>query len=168
MAAPTNPFQNRRWMNQSQPRWLQYATWLLYWSAFWSLISLFDGALRIGGAGLLGLISVVLRIAEIPLAVFGASEMAMYHKRGYPMALAAAFIPAATRFLSIIGVFGGPAVVPYVGFTENVGIIDVIRFTVFPVGGSLGSIVSYAFEVALIVFLLHPESRRYAKIWINE
>ncbi|MGI9578118.1 MAG: hypothetical protein ACR2OH_07975 [Microthrixaceae bacterium] len=167
MTAPTNPFQNRRWMNQSQPRWLQYATWLLYWSALWSFIYLFDSNLRIAGAGLLGIVAFVLAVAQIPLAVFGASEMAMYKKRGYPMALAAAFIPAAIRLLSGLGALGAVSAIPGGEITE-IGIFDVIRYTVFPVGGSLSSIISFAFEVALIVFLLHPDSRRYAKLWINE
>jgi hypothetical protein len=167
MTAPTNPFQNRRWMNQSQPRFLQYATWLLYWSALWSFIYLFDSNLRIAGAGILGIVAFVLAVAQIPLAIFGASEMAMYKKRGYPMALAAAFIPATIRLLGGLGALGATTIIPG-GELAKVTLFDVIRFTVFPVGGSLSSIISFAFELALIIFLLHPESRRYAKLWINE
>ena len=157
MTAPTNPFQNRRWFNQSQPRWLQYATWLLYWSAFWGLITVLDtGAILPGSSGgIRGLLLWAFLIAQIPLAVFGASEMAMYHKRGYAMALIAAFIPAASRLVFLIG-------------QESVNLLEVVRWTIFPVDGSFRSLISFAFEAGLIVCLLHPVSRRYAKVWINE
>lgn len=145
---------DRRWINPSQPRWLQYATWLVYWSAFWAFVSAVDGGTAIPTAPGRGFLLTILTLAIIPLAVFGGSDMAMGKRRGYYMCIAVAFLPFITRFVGLVG---------------ELQAIDVMRWTLFPVtADSLGSVLGFAFEVFLIFCLFHQESRRYARIWLDD
>lgn len=147
-------FSDRRWTNPSQPRWLQYATWLVYWSAFWALIGVADaGTLSPVASGRAPILTVI-ALATIALAVFGGSEMAMGKRRGYYMCIAVALVPFFSRFVATVGEF-------------QVG--EVLRWTLFPVSATrLSSVISFAVEVFLLFCLFHDESRRFAKIWLDD
>ena len=141
-----NFLEDRRWFNQAQPRPLQYATWLLYWSAVWSLLRILErrSLLPVGEA--VEIILWAFAIAVIPLAVLGASDMAMYRRRGCTMAWIAALLPAAGRAVDALSALGEVARSPY--GTGEWDVALVLRHTFFPVRG-FGSFVSYAFEIAL-------------------
>jgi hypothetical protein len=76
----------RRWFNPNVPQTLYIAQFLLYFDAFWALLSV------LGPVGPLGLISV-------GAYVYGAYGIANEQKRGYQVAVAASFIPLAMRLL---------------------------------------------------------------------
>lgn len=154
-------FTNRRWINPSQPRFLQYATWLVYWRAFWGFVQALDGqALPPGGwKGLVW----VLVIATIPLAIFGGSDMAMGKRRGYYMCVAVAFIPAVIRLVESLSLMTAPN-----AFVANYGLGDAVRYVVFPVDANrMNTLIGFAFEVFLIFCLFQTDSRRYAKLWLD-
>lgn len=146
-----NFFSNRRWFNPSQPKYLQWATWLVYFAAFWNFVALVDGA-RFTSDARIGVI-IVLLMASIPLAVLGGSDMAMGRRRGYYMCLAVAFLPAVMRYLATVG---------------NYGALEVMRWTLFPFVNGLRSVINWLFEVGLVVCVLHPVSRAYVKVWITD
>jgi hypothetical protein len=147
-------FSDRRWINPSQPRWLQYATWLTYWSAFWAFVNAIDGGTLAPSTPGRRFILTIFALATIPLAVLGGSDMAMGKRRGYYMCIAVAFLPFVSRFATYVGL-SGP--------------LEVMRATLFPVyAESLSSLLNFAFEVFLIFCLFHQESRRYARIWLED
>ncbi|MEI2699263.1 MAG: hypothetical protein V9E94_13340 [Microthrixaceae bacterium] len=74
----------RRWFNPNVPQTLYIAQFLLYFDAFWMALGVLFG----GGLGLLGLIA-------LAAYVYGAYGIANEQKRGYQVAVVAAFIPLA-------------------------------------------------------------------------
>jgi hypothetical protein len=125
----------RRWFNPNVPQTLYVAQFLLYFDAFWALLSVF------GPVGLLGVISVA-------AYVYGAYGIANELKRGYQVAVFAAFIPIILRTIAAV-LFGD-------------GLVAEIGFIVFS-----NNILNVIFEYALIALLLHPMSREHQKIWFS-
>jgi uncharacterized membrane protein (UPF0136 family) len=134
----------RKWLDRMQPQTLQIATWLLYINAFFGLVELVDG----GGVlhyfrnrYSLGFLFGLLIIAAY---VVGGFLMANERKLGWRVSVAAAASPFALTF---------------VAYTQ---IGASWRYRLF--GGSL---LSFAFDVALIALLLHPQSREHQRIWYH-
>lgn len=133
---------NRQWFNNSLPQMLQIAVFLLYWGAFWSVISFFDA---LSGAPLPLLL---VAIAVIPLQILGGVGLAEGRKQGYQLAVAAAFAPFAVRALTVI--FDGD------------GLIGAFRYVLLG-----GSFINFMFEAALVALIIHPKSRDHAKVWFR-
>ncbi len=125
----------RRWFNPNVPQTLYVAQFLLYFDAFWALLGIFGG----GGLGVLGLIA-------LAAYVYGAYGIANEQKRGYQVAVFAAFIPLGLRLLQfLLGVEGAD-----------------LGYVLFSV-----SILTVIFQYALIALLLHPMSREHQKVWFS-
>ena len=105
----------------------------MYFDAFWMALGVLFG----GGLGLLGLIA-------LAAYVYGAYGIANEQKRGYQVAVVAAFIPLALRAL--------------VFMTGNASLM----FVLFS-----GNVLNVIFEYALIALLLHPMSSEHQKIWFS-
>ncbi len=123
----------RRWFNANLPQTLYIAQFLLYFDAFFLALGILFG----GGLGLLGLVA-------LGASVYGAYGIANELKRGYQVAIVAAFLPLALRVL----VYAlGDASIGFILFSDN--ILNVI------------------FQYALIALLLHPMSRNHQKVWFS-
>ena len=110
---------------------------LLYFSAFWAVLGVFLG----GGLGILGLLI-------LAGTVYGAAGIASEKKLGYQVAVFVSFLPIVLRLIVAIG--------------DDDGLFGNIAF-VF-----LGwNLVNTLFEYALIVLLLHSQSREHQKIWFD-
>jgi hypothetical protein len=102
----------RRWFNPNVPQTLYVAQFLLYFDAFWALLSLF------GPLGLLGLIS-------LGAYLYGAYGIANEQKRGYQVAVVASFLPLALR--TIAAVLVGDGLIGDLGYILTAGsILNVI------------------------------------------
>jgi hypothetical protein len=102
----------RRWFNPNVPQTLYIAQFLLYFDAFWALLSV------LGPVGPLGLISV-------GAYVYGAYGIANELKRGYQVAVFASFIPIILR--TIASVLFGDGLFADIGFILFSGnVINVI------------------------------------------
>jgi len=141
----------RRWFNPSLPQMLQIAVFLLYFEAFFGLLDVFD---RIGGG--YWIITKAVVVAIVPLGVLGGLGVSEERKRGWILAVAAAFGPFVWRLLVVTQArINLPSFVQYGAGTM---VKDVL------IGGSL---LSFVFEAALLVLLLHPKSREHVKIWFR-
>ncbi|MGH9119444.1 MAG: hypothetical protein ACRD0A_16690 [Acidimicrobiales bacterium] len=135
--------ETRRWVNPTQPQTLQIAVWLCYLEA--AFVLLFASPEHIfyvfPAPGLL-------RIAMTAALAGGAFLIANDRKWGYRLALAAALVPLLARLLLGLGIS--------------------FRF------GSIGSTnplsynaIGLLFEIALVVLLLHPQSREHERVWFK-
>ena len=113
------------------PQTLYVAQFLLYFDAFWALLSVF------GPVGLLGLVSVA-------AYVYGAYGIANELKRGYQVAVFASFIPLILRTIAAM-LFGD-------------GIIGDLGFIVFS-GNVLNVIFEYAL-IALLLHPMSREHQK--------
>ena len=139
----------RKWIDRMHPQTLGIATWLLYLDGVFATLGFLDktnefGSLRVIGpiTGLVGLVSCI-------CFFLGGFLMANGKLLGWYLGIAASFSPLLARF--IISVHQ-----QNIGYT--ISLID--RIT----GGDL---VGFMFEAALVVLLLHPMSRSYARIWLR-
>jgi hypothetical protein len=126
---------DRRWFNPNVPQTLYVAQFLLYFDAFWALLSLF------GRVGLLGLIS-------LAAYIYGAYGIANEQKRGYQVAVVAAFLPLVLRAVAAV-LFGD-------------GIVAELGFILFS-----NNVINVIFQYALIALLLHPMSQEHQKLWFR-
>ena len=129
----------RRWFNSSLPQTLQIANILLYLDAFFLLIGI------LGGRRGLNVIALVILAASLAAYVLGGLGLANEEKRGYPVAVVAAFSPFILR--------------AYLSFST--GTIDLGFISGFSAPLNL------LFEVALIALLLHTQSKSYVKTWFH-
>ena len=134
----------KKWFDRMQPQTLQIATWLLYFDGFFGLVDLLDGSgemyylrLRYPGGILIGL-------AIIGLYAAGGLLMANDKRIGYRLSVAAAVSPFVVNFVVY----------------SDVGAS--LRYRLFGSG-----IIGFAFDVALIALLLHPQSKEHQRIWSN-
>ena len=139
----------RKWIDRMHPQTLGIAIWLLYLDGVFATLGFLDktnefGSLRVIGpiTGLVGLVSCI-------CFFLGGFLMANGKLLGWYLGIAASFSPLLARF--IISVHQ-----QNIGYT--ISLID--RIT----GGDL---VGFMFEAALVVLLLHPMSRSYARIWLR-
>ena len=139
----------RKWFDRMHPQTLGIATWLLYIDGVFSTLGFLDksnefGALRIIGpmTGLVGLLSC--------LFLFGSGFLMANGKLlGWYLGIAASLSHLLARF--IISAYQEDY-----GFTYSLA----DRIT----GGDL---ISFMFEATLVVLLLHPMSRSYARTWFR-
>lgn len=135
-----------RWFNSRLPQTLVIAQFLLYFDAFFALLAVVTG----GGIGLLGLL-------VIAGSVYGAAGIASELRKGYYAAIAVSFLPLALRLIVALGAFGG--------------LFGNLSWVLLQVGAEdprLGSdIIGAMFQYALIVVLLHAQSREHTKIWFS-
>lgn len=132
----------RRWYNPRLPQTLVISQWLLYFNAFWALVAVLTGGVMgsaIGAALLLG---------TLGANVFGAYGIANELKRGYQVAVVAAFLPIAVRLVIVV--------------ISGASIVRNLRFILVP-----GDIISAIFVYALIALLLHQQSREHQRIWFH-
>ncbi len=147
--------QGRRWFNPSLPQTLQIAVILLYFNAFFAALDLLSVVFK--AWGLVGIVVKVAIAATIYLEVAGGLGVSEERKRGYRLAVMAAFAPFAVRFLlGMRQLFDSTA--QLIGYDLG----DVIKDTL--VGAN---VIQLIFEVALVALLLHPQSREHERMWFR-
>jgi hypothetical protein len=135
----------RRWYNPRLPQTLVISQFLLYFNAFWLLLSLV-------GAGLnsrveLTLLGRLLLLGSLAVNVYGAYGIANELKRGYQVAVLAAFTPILSRLVIVLlegDLFGD------------------LLLVLLP-----GGVINAIFVYALIALLLHQQSREHQKVWFS-
>lgn len=131
---------------------LQIANFLLYFNAVYALLdalSYLSSALSSGIYFLVFLLAVV----SVVTSVLGGMGLAERRKRGYQLAVVAAFMPAITRGVIV---------------AMQSSVVDAIVAAVGIKQLTSGrSAIGYLFELALIALLAHPESRNYQRIWFD-
>ena len=140
---------SRKWFDRMHPQTLAIATWLLYIDGVFSTLGFLDksnefGALRIIGpmTGLVGLLSC--------LFLFGSGFLMANGK------LLCWYLGIAASLSHLLARFIISAYQEDYGFTYSLA----DRIT----GGNL---VSFMFEAALVVLLVHPMSRSYVRTWLR-
>jgi len=136
----------RRWTNNSQPQTLQIAVFLLYSRAVFGLIFgnnriWFQAAVfeLTKSASSLN-VGRVLWGASIVASAAGAYGIANEKRWGYRLGLVAAIAPLAARLI----------------------VLALNQISPFN-----GDIISLMFDIALVVLLLHPQTREYERIWFK-
>lgn len=132
----------RKWIDRMQPQTLQIATWLLYINGFFALVELIDGGGVLHYFRQRYTFGFLLGLAVVALHVAGAFLMANERKFGWKLSVVAAV---------------SPFVLTFVAYTE---LNAPIRYRLF--GASL---LSFAFDVAVLALLLHPQSKEHQRIW---
>lgn len=136
----------KRWTNASQPQTLQIAVFLLYAGAIFGLIFgdnriWFQAAMfELTNSDSAENLGRLLWGLAIVAAAAGGYGIANEQRWGYRLALAAAIGPLAARFIVLV-------------FNQ----ISPFRTDV----------ISLMFDIALVVLLLHPQSREYQRIWFK-
>lgn len=135
-----------RWFNSRLPQTLVVAQFLLYFDAFFALLAVVGG----GGLGLLGLLL-------IAGSVYGAAGIASELRTGYYAAIAVSFLPLALRVIVALGAFGG--------------LFGNLSWVLLQIGGDdprlRSDLIGVMFQYALIVVLLHSQSREHTRIWFS-
>ncbi|MGI8792191.1 MAG: hypothetical protein ACR2H3_03290 [Acidimicrobiales bacterium] len=138
--------ESRRWVNQSQPQTLVIATFLLYFTAGFTLLFFGDRfmyqaaacgrSLTCGIGGQVDLLRLVLP------AIAGAAAYGIANEFGWSwlLGIAAAAVPLAARLLASA------------------------RLEVSPLSFD---VISLLFDGALLALLVHPQSREYQRIWFT-
>ena len=144
----------KKWFDRMQPQTLQIATWLLYFDGFFALMSVLDKSGHLGYLRYRYSFGFLLGLVSVALYAFGGLLMANERKIGYKLSVAAAFSPIVLRFLAVRSVASVYSLNTPVKFTDY--------FTGRIFGGSL---ISIAFDIALIALLLHTQSREHQRIW---
>ncbi|CAN5164424.1 hypothetical protein BH18ACT4_BH18ACT4_02240 [soil metagenome] len=134
--------ETRRWINQSQPQTLVIAVFLAYFRAVFTLLFGVDDQIQVVFP-----MDQLLRVALAAALAGGAYGIANEKKWGYSLAVAAAFVPLVARLLLGLGI----------GLDGDVPAISPLEY----------DIIGRLFEVALMVLLLHPQSREYKRIWFK-
>ena len=136
--------QTRRWVNQSQPQTLVFATFLLYFDAVLAFVfqqSTQIGAALLGPNGDPGLADLLDTVGLLFVIVGGIAA-------GY-------FISNERTFGYYLGV--AVAVLPLVAT-----LLLVVRFD-----GVRVDFVGLLFQIALVALLLHDQSRSYVRLWFK-
>lgn len=134
----------RQWFDRMHPQTLQIATWLLYLNGFFDVIAILDTTGYLGYLRVRYGFGILLGVALVAASAGGGWLMANGLRKGYYVAIAAAF---------------GPFILRYFAFRDA----PVSFYDKLTGGNSLSTI----FEVALIALLLHPQSRNHQKIWFR-
>ena len=140
--------QTRRWVNQSQPQTLVIATYLLYFNVVFVLLGNNSTGIGQAVAGVDSLQQLhrannIENFAQLFLAVGGAGAaylMANEKKVGYYLAIAVAALPLVAKVLLMV--------------RFHIGLFDF-------------SLVTLAFEIALMALILHTQSRNYVRLWFK-
>ena len=134
----------KKWFDRMQPQTLQIATWLLYIDGFFALVEIVDGG------GVLHYFrgrypfGFVIGLVVVGGYVAGAYLMANERRLGWRIAVATA---------------SSPFILTFIAYTQ----LDApLRYRLF--GASL---LSFAFDVAVLALLLHPQSKEHQRIWYH-
>lgn len=144
----------KKWFDRMQPQTLQIATWLLYFDGFFALVSLIDKSGYIGYLRFQYPFGVLLGIISVALYVLGGLLMANDRKIGYKISVIAAASPFVLRFLAV------RSLAQNFETQSPIGITDYVTGRIFG-----GSIISSAFDIAVLALLLHTQSREHQRIW---
>ena len=134
----------RKWLDRMQPQTLQIAIWLLYINGFFALVELVDGGGVLHYFRVRYAFGFIFGLAIVAAYVLGGFLMANERKLGWRVAVGAA---------------ASPFVLTFIAYSQ---IGASLRFRI--VGASL---VSFAFDVAVLALLLHPQSREHQRIWYH-
>ena len=137
-----------------QPQTLQIATWLLYFDGFFALVSLIDKSGYIGYLRYQYPFGSLLGVISVALYVLGGWLMANDLKIGYKLSVLAAASPFVLRFLAV------RSLAQNFETQSPIGITDYLTGRIFG-----GSIISSAFDIAVLALLLHTQSREHQRIW---
>lgn len=135
----------RRWFNSRLPQTLVISQFLLYFDAFWGVLGLL-GTRLVGGGGLATLYRLLL-VGSVAASIYGAYGIANEMRRGYQVAVLAAFLPIA---------------IPAVVLLLDGSLLSNLGAVLIP-----GSILNAVFVYALIALLLHPQSREHQRVWFS-
>ena len=144
----------KKWFDRMQPQTLQIATWLLYFDGFFALVSLIDKSGYIGYLRFQYPFGFLLGIISVGLYVLGGVLMANDLKIGYKLSVLAAASPFVLRFLAVRSLAANFET------QSPIGITDYLTGRIFG-----GSIISSAFDIAVLALLLHTQSREHQRIW---
>ena len=144
----------KKWFDRMQPQTLQIATWLLYFDGFFALVSLIDKSGYIGYLRFQYPFGFLLGIISVGLYVLGGVLMANDLKIGYRLGVLAAASPFVLRFLAVRSLAANFET------QSPIGITDYLTGRIFG-----GSIISSAFDIAVLALLLHTQSREHQRIW---
>jgi uncharacterized membrane protein (UPF0136 family) len=144
----------KKWFDRMQPQTLQIATWLLYFDGFFALVNVTYKSGYIGYLRNQYPFGFLLGIISVALYVSGGLLMANDLKIGYKLSVAAAALPFVLRFLAV------RSYAQKFEVQSPIGIIDYITGRIFG-----GSVISSAFDVAVLALLLHAQSREHQRIW---
>lgn len=142
-----------RWWNPSLPQTLTIATWLLYADAVFTVLALL-------GTGFGS--SAYVFVAPLLFDVSAVENFATVNTVVTLIVLASAFVYG----FAALGIANGQKI----GWKAGVGVAAgaVALPLVSGYFGQLitsGYIITYLFNIALLVALLHPQSREYQRIW---
>ena len=137
-----------------QPQTLQIATWLLYFDGFFALVSLIDKSGYLGYLRFQYPFGSLLGIVSVALYVFGGWLMANDLKIGYKLSVIAAASPFVLRFLAV------RSLAQNFETQSPIGLSDYVTGRIFG-----GSVLSSAFDIAVLALLLHTQSREHQRIW---
>lgn len=121
------------------------AQFLLYFDAFWAVLGFLTVA--VDRAVEYTFVGRVIVLGSIAGYIYGAWGVANEKRLGYQVAIAASFLPMASRVVDTFSA-GGP--LSHIGYILTGG-----------------NIINAMFEYALIVLLLHTQSREHAKVWFS-
>ena len=144
----------KKWFDRMQPQTLQIATWLLYFDGFFALVNLIDKSGYIGYLRFQYPFGFLLGIISVGLYVLGGVLMANDLKIGYKLSVLAAASPFVLRFLAVRSLAANFET------QSPIGITDYLTGRIFG-----GSIISSAFDIAVLALLLHTQSREHQRIW---
>ena len=144
----------KKWFDRMQPQTLQIATWLLYFDGFFALVSLIDKSGYIGYLRYQYPFGSLLGVISVALYVLGGWLMANDLKIGYKLSVLAAASPFVLRFLAV------RSLARNFETQSPIGITDYLTGRIFG-----GSIISSAFDIAVLALLLHKQSREHQRIW---
>jgi len=139
----------RKWFDRMHPQTLGIATWLLYLDGVFATLGFLNKSNEFGFLRVISPVTGIIGLASC-LAFFGSGFLMANGKLlGWYIGIAASFSPLLARFIISI-------------HQQNLGysISLADRIT----GGDL---VGFMFEAALVVLLLHPMSRSYARTWLR-
>jgi hypothetical protein len=139
----------RKWFDRMHPQTLGIATWLLYLDGVFATLGFLDKSNEFGFLRVIGPVTGIIGLASC-LCFFGSGFLMANGKLlGWYIGIAASFSPLLARFIISI-------------HQQNLGysISLADRIT----GGDL---IGFMFEAALVVLLLHPMSRSYARTWLR-
>lgn len=141
--------QTRRWINQSQPQTLLFATYLLYFGAVIAVLASFSSAFSANtglGFAIANTFEAADRIENFAIlfvavgGTYAGYQIAQEKKLGYYLGIAVAAVPLIAKVIALL--------------RGRIDVADIIT-------------VSTMFEVALMALILHDQSRNYVRIWFK-
>ena len=140
---------SRKWFDRMHPQTLAIATWLLYIDGVFALLGFVDKSNEFGFLRDIGPITGIIGFVSC-ICFFGSGFLMANGKLlGWYLGIVASFSPLLARFIISIH---------QQNLGNSISLVD--RIT----GGDL---ISFMFEAALVVLLLHPMSRSYARTWLR-